>query len=459
MFRRTPHDRQIIGLAIPALGALAAEPLYILADTAVVGHLGTPQLAGLALASQVLLILVSIFIFLAYGTTATVGRLLGAGREREAAHQAVQSLWLALIVGVVLSTATLIAADPLLRLLGGRGEVLDAASTYLRVSAFGLPALLISLAGVGYLRGQQDTLRPLYVSLATAAGNLILELILIYGFDQGIGASALSTVVMQWLGAVAYLLWIGAGVRRYHVGLVPRGAAIGSLAVSGFHLLIRTTSLRASFVVAVAVAARIGDDDLAAHQIAFEIWSLLALSLDAIAIAGQAIVANLLGAGDGDGARAAGRRMIEIGVLTGCAAALLVVVSQPWLPGVFSPDPAVVSLAAFLFWWLAIMQPVNGLVFTLDGLLIGAGDLRYLAVAMAGASAVFVPLALGVAVADLGIGWLWAALVVFMMMRVVPLTHRFRSGRWIVLGAQDAQLVLEADCGDSQPPLELGAPD
>ena len=191
MFRTTRWDREILRLALPALGALIAEPLYILADTAVVGHLGTTQLAGLALASQVLLIIHALFIFLAYGTTAAVSRLVGAGDLREAAKQAVQGIWLAAVIGTILGAVTFVFAEPLLRLLGGEGETLDNAMIYLRVSLFGLPAMLMSLAGVGYLRGLQDTLRPLVVSLLTAAGNLILELALIYGLDFGIGASAL----------------------------------------------------------------------------------------------------------------------------------------------------------------------------------------------------------------------------------------------------------------------------
>lgn len=433
--RRTPDDREIFRLALPALGALVAEPLYILADTAVVGHLGTPQLGGLALASQVLLVVVAVFIFLAYGTTAAVGRLLGAGRHREAARNAVQSLWLAMVMGVVLAAAIVVLSRPALILLGGEGDVLRFGLRYLRISAFGLPAMLLTLAGVGYLRGQQDTVRPLVVAIVTAVGNLVLELVLIYRFDFGVGASALSTVIMQWLGAVAYLVWIARTVRVHQASLRPDAAVIRSLAVAGGDLFVRTSSLRGSVMVAAAVAARIGDDDLAAHQIVFEVWALFALGLDSIAIAGQAIVANRLGAGDTSAARRSADRMIEIGLMFGVATALIVVISRPWVPQIFSDDPAVTSLAAFLFWFLAAHQPVNGLVFTLDGLLIGAGDLRFLAVAMAGAASVFIVLALAVAALGVGIGWLWAALTVFMVVRAVPLYLRYRSGRWEVAGA------------------------
>lgn len=434
-FGRSPDDGEILRLAVPALGALVAEPLYILADTAVVGHLGTPQLGGLALASQVLLLVVAVFIFLAYGTTAAVGRLLGAGRHREAAHNAVQSLWLAVGVGVTLAAAIAVFAEPALRLLGGDGDVLHFGLRYLRISVLGLPAMLITLAGVGYLRGAKDTVRPLVVAVATAVGNLALELVLVYGFGFGVGASALSTVIMQWLGAVAYLVWIGRSVRAEGVSLAPDRRVIGTLAVAGGDLFVRTAALRGSIVVAAAVAARIGDADLAAHQITFEVWALFALGLDSIAIAGQAIVANRLGAGDGDGARRSAERMMEIGVGLGVVTAVAAIAARPWLPEIFTDDPAVISLTAFLLWFLAAQQPLNAVAFTLDGLLIGAGDLRFLAKAMAGAAVVFVAGALAVVATGAGIGWLWAALTVFMVARVIPLWMRFRSGRWAVVGA------------------------
>ena len=433
--KRSPYDREILALAVPALGALVAEPLYILADTAVVGHIGTNELAGLALASQILLISHAIFIFLSYGTTAAVGRLLGAGRVKEAAHQAVQSIWLAFGLGLVLTAVMYAGARPALQLLGGEGATLEAGFIYLRVSTFGIPAMLVTLAGVGYLRGQRDTKRPLLVAIISALINLVLELILIYVFDFGIGASALSTVVAQWLAAGAYLAWITRSVRAEGVSLAIDWQAIGSLAIAGRDLFFRTSALKGSLLAATAAAAHLGTVDLAAHQVTFEIWALLALSLDAIAIAGQAIVANRLGAGDAKGARAAAARMMTLGVLFGFVAAALVVVSRSWLPGLFTDDQAVVSLTAFLFWWMAISQPINGIAFTLDGLLIGAGDLRFLAFSMVGAAAIFIPVVLGLAWNGYGIGWIWAALTLFMALRAIPLWIRYRSGKWATLGA------------------------
>ena len=432
---KSPYDREIARLAVPALGALIAEPLYTLADTAVVGHLGTPHLGGLAVASQVLLGALSLFIFLAYGTTAAVGRLIGAGNHHQAAQQAVQGLWLASAVGTVLAAAAYAFSDPLLRILGADGEVLAQGRIYLRISLFGLPAMLITLAGVGYLRGLQDTLRPLKVAVVTAGLNLAMELVLIYGLGFGIGASALSTVIAQWLAASAYVWWIRQAVAAHGVTLAPDRMIIGRLAVVGLDLFLRTAALRASFTISVAVAARLGDVELAAHEVIYQLMFFLALALDAVAIAGQAMIGRYLGADEPDQARAAGRRMIEWGLASGLVATVVLLAARPWLPLVFSSDEAVLSLAGFLILHLAFLQPVNGVVFALDGVLIGAGDMRFLAVAMTGAAAVFVPLAMWVMAADAGIGWLWGAMWALMAARLVALLWRFAGSRWLVPGA------------------------
>lgn len=429
------RDREIWRLALPALGALIAEPLYLLTDTAVVGHLGTPQLGGLALASQVLFITTALFIFLAYGTTAAVSRLLGAGQIVEAARNAVQSMWLSVIVGVVLGISAWIFAEPLLRLLGGDGAVLDNALIYLRISTFGIPALLLMLSGVGYLRGLQDTKRPLIVAAVTAIANLVIEVVLIYGFGYDIGASALATVIAQWGGAFAYLWWIARAVRSHGVSLAPDGAIIRRLAVAGLDLFLRTASLRGSFTLAVAVAARMGDVELAAHEVTFALWSFCAFGLDAVAIAGQAMVGKLLGADDEAEARAVSHRIVQWGVLLGVVAMLVVLIGRPWIASIFTDDPAVISMVQFLFVFFALSQPINGVVFALDGILIGAGDLRFLAFAMAASAAVFIPMALAVLWTGLGIGWLWAALTVFMFARALTLVLRFRGDRWLVTGA------------------------
>jgi putative MATE family efflux protein len=433
--RTSPYDREILRLAVPAFGALIAEPLYLLADTAVVGHLGTPQLAGLAVASAVLLSGYSIFIFLAYGTTAAVARLIGAGRPGEAAHQAVQSMWLALLIGFVVSGVGLLIAEPLVHLFGGTGEVAANAIVYLRISLAGVPALLLVLAGTGYLRGRQDTKTPLVVAVATAIGNLVLELVLIYGFGFGIGASALSTVCAQWAAAAVFTTGVVRAGRAAGASLAPHPASIGRLAAVGADLLVRTIALRVTISLSTAVAARIGTVDVAAHEVAFAIWSLLAFALDAIAIAGQAMTGHRLGAEQPDDARGAATRMIELGVAFGLLCTVLVAALRPALPHLFTNDPAVIALAGFLLWFVAALQPVNAVVFVLDGVLIGAGDARFLARAMIGATLVFVAGAAAVLGLQLGIGWLWVAISTWMVARLVALSIRFAGDRWIVTGA------------------------
>ena len=434
-FRADRHDREILRLALPALGALIAEPIYILTDTAVVGRIGTDELAGLAVASTILLLGYSIFIFLAYGTTAAVARLLGAGDHAAAAHQAVQSLWLAVLIGVALTALGLAFAAPLISLLGATGAVADNAMVYLRISLLGVPALLLMLAGTGYLRGLQDTRTPLVIAVASGLANLVLEVVLIFGFGFGIGASALSTVVAQYVAAAVYVAWVHRAVRHHEVALAPHWATIGGLGRVGRDLFLRTLALRGSFTVSVAVAARFGPVPLAAYSIAMEIWNLLALALDAIAIAGQSLVGRFLGASDVDEARSAGRRMLEWGVIGGVAMGVVIGALHTVLPRLFTTDPAVLSTTAGFLLAVAVLQPVNAVAFTLDGLLIGAGDVGYLAVAMFVSALVFVPSAIAVWVTGVGIEYLWGALGLFMATRALTLGWRWRGTRWAVVGA------------------------
>src|SRR5687768_16922361 len=312
-----PIDREILRLAVPALGALDAEPLYLLVDTAVVGHLGTPQLGGLAVAGTVLTTAFFLFNFLAYGTTAAVARLIGADDHRTAAHQAVQGVWLALAIGVVLLAAGVTFAPAAVGLFGATDAVRDNAIVYLRIAALGAPAVLLALVGVGYLRGLQDTTRTLAVAVGSNVLNLVLELTLIYGLGMGIAASAAATVVAQYAAAAAYVVVVLRNVQAAGVGLRPDARRLRALVVVGRDLFVRTGSLLAALAVATGVASRLGAVDLGAHQIAFQLWSFLALVLDAIAIAGQAMIGRFLGAGAADDARAAGWRMVQWGIGAG----------------------------------------------------------------------------------------------------------------------------------------------
>ncbi len=432
---RRQYDREIARLAIPALGTLVAEPLYVLADTAIVGRIGTVELAGLALASAVLLTVHALMIFLAYGTTATVARLIGGGRERDAAHQSVQGLWLAALLGLASAVILLVFGERFLMWFGGQGAPMEPALRYLRISLIGLPFLLLNLAGAGAFTGRQNTRTPLLVAVSGAVVNLVIELILVPGLGYGVGASALSTVIAQvgtgLVFAVAVIRWS----RRLGVGLAPDVGALVRVMVAGQPLILRAVALRGSFSLATAVAARIGVAELAAHQVATQIWGTLSLALDAVAIAGQALTGRWLGAGDAERARGAARRMIELDVGVGVVAAVAVFAFRHPLAGLFSTDGVVVSATAFLLIWVAVSQPLNGYVFALDGILIGAGDLAYLGRTMAVTAVAFVAMGLTLIATGAGMGWLWFALTFFMFLRAVALWYRFRSDGWIVLGA------------------------
>ncbi|MFJ4772725.1 MATE family efflux transporter [Streptomyces uncialis] len=432
---RRRHDREIVALAVPAFGALVAEPLFLMTDSAIVGHLGTAQLAGLAIASALLLTAVSVFVFLAYATTAAVARRVGAGDLPGAIRQGIDGIWLAILLGVAVTALTLPAAPALVELFGASDTATPYALTYLRISALGIPAMLIVLAATGVLRGLQNTRTPLYVAIGGFAANAVLNVVLVYGADLGIAGSAWGTVIAQYAMAAVYGFVVVRGARRHGASLRPDIAGIRATAQAGAPLLIRTLSLRAITMIATAVAARLGDADVAAHQIILSLWTLLAFALDAIAIAGQAIIGRYLGANDPEGAKAACRRMVEWGVISGIVLGVLVIATRPLFVPLFSSDPAVQSAALPALIVVAIAQPICGIVFVLDGVLMGAGDGTYLAWAMIVTLAVFTPLALLIPVFDGGLTAVWITMNVMMAVRMVTLWLRSRSGRWIVTGA------------------------
>ncbi|MGW7046681.1 MATE family efflux transporter [Streptomyces avermitilis] len=432
---RRRHDREIVALAVPAFGALVAEPLFVMADSAIVGHLGTAQLAGLGVASALLTTAVSVFVFLAYATTAAVARRVGAGDLRAAIRQGMDGIWLALLLGAVVIAVFLPTAPAVVDLFGASETAAPYAITYLRISALGIPAMLVVLAATGVLRGLQDTKTPLYVAVAGFVANAALNVGLVYGADLGIAGSAWGTVIAQYGMAAAYLYVVVRGARKLGAPLRPDIAGIRACAQAGAPLLVRTLSLRAVLMIATAVAARLGDADIAAHQIILSLWSLLAFALDAIAIAGQAIIGRYLGAGDTEGARAACRRMVEWGIAAGVMLGLLVVVTRPLFLPLFTSDSVVKDAALPALLLVALSQPICGVVFVLDGVLMGAGDGPYLAWAMLLTLAVFTPVALLVPMFGGGLTALWGAMTLMMTVRMVTLWLRSRSGRWIVTGA------------------------
>ncbi len=437
---QTPQDtpsqhREVLRLALPAFLALVAEPLFLLTDSAIVGHLGTPQLAGLGLAGTVLQTGVSLCIFLAYGTTAAVARQLGAGDTKAAIQYGIDGIWLALGVGIALGTAGAVFAEPLVQLFNPSDAVAEQAVIYLRISALGTPAMLAVFAGTGVLRGLQDTKTPLVVAVGSYLANIVLNVALVYGLHWGIAGSAWGTVIAQYAGAIALIAVVVRGAKRYGAHIRPDWLGIRSAAGAGVPLIVRTAALRASILIATIVATSQGDTALAAHQVVFTIWSALALALDAIAIAGQAITGRYLGASDIAGTRAVTRRMVWWGIGCGVTFGLAILAVRPWLPGLFTSDGDVRHLLHASLVLVAVMQPVAGVVFVLDGILIGAGDGSYLAVTTLVATVVFLPAAIVLYRADAGLVGLWAAIGLWMLTRMLTLGLRARGDRWMVTGA------------------------
>ncbi|QHC26535.1 MATE family efflux transporter [Streptomyces sp. GS7] len=429
------HDREILALALPAFGSLVAEPLFVMVDSAVVGHLGTRQLAGLGIAAALLTTAVSAFVFLAYATTAAVARRVGAGDLPAAIRQGMDGIWLALLLGAAVIAAVLPTAPWLVEAFGASPTAAPYAATYLRISALGIPAMLVVLAATGVLRGLQDTRTPLYVAIGGFSANAALNAALVYGAGLGIAGSAWGTVIAQCGMAFLYLTVVIRGARRHGASLRPDPAGIRASAQAGAPLLVRTLSLRAVLMIATAVAARLGDAEVAAHQIVLTLWSLLAFALDAIAIAGQAIIGRYLGADDRAGARDACRRMVQWGIASGVVLGALVVLARPLFIPLFTADPAVQGPLHTTLLVVAVTQPVAGVVFILDGVLMGAGDGPYLAGAMVVVLAVFAPAALAVPALGGGLVALWWAMALMMTARMLTLWLRARSGRWIVTGA------------------------
>ncbi|GAA3682111.1 MATE family efflux transporter [Nocardioides ginsengisoli] len=439
-------DREIARLAIPAFLALVAEPLFLLADSAVVGHLGTPELAGLGIAGTVITTAVGLCIFLAYGTTAGVARQLGAGHRTAALAQGLDGLWLAGAIGLPVTLATALLAGPLVGLFGATPDVVDPATTYLRIAALGVVPLLLILAGTGVLRGLQDTRTPLAVAVLGNLANIALNVSLVYGVGPlprlGIAGSALGSVLAQTGMALALVLVVVRAARREGATLRPHLPGVRAAARAGVPLIIRTLTLRASLlvttyaVVLTATDTRSSAVPIATHQLAMTLWGFLAYVLDAIAIAAQAITGRHLGAGDAAAARAVTRRMVRWGVVSGVATGVLLAASSPVLGALFTGDDGVRDALVPVLLLAAVAQPVAGVVFVLDGVLIGAGDGRYLALAGVVVLGGYAPVVLLTSALGAGLPWLWVVFcVLFMGGRMLTLLRRAAGDSWLVTGA------------------------
>jgi putative MATE family efflux protein len=430
-WRWTTDDTEIFRLAIPALGSLAAGPLYVLVDTAIVGHLGQAPLAGLSLAAVVLDGVLALTNFLAYATTAQVGRAHAAGLAESTRGLARQALWLAMSLGAAFVLLAWAAGRPLLDALGGGGVVPALGDSYLRIAAFGLPFALVANAGQGYLRGVRDMRAPLLFIAGGNALNVVLELLFVYGFGWGLEGSAAATVLAQ-----------GAMGTGFIYKLVQAAGSAGAPELAGMRPLLRmsgeifgrTGALYSSFIVMSAALAHMGAASLAAHQVLFQLWLFIALALDAIAIAGQVLVSRALGAGLIQHAVAGARRMIAWSALAGLGFAVLLLALSEALPRIFTADAPVLERVGAAWLLFALMQPLNGAVFALDGILIGAGDTRYLMWSMLGSTAACIPVTYLAYVQSWGIAGVWLALTVLIAVRLATTGGRFATGRWTAAG-------------------------
>ncbi|HEX7827276.1 MAG TPA: MATE family efflux transporter [Mycobacterium sp.] len=427
--------RRIAGLAFPALGVLAAEPLYLLFDLAVVGRLGALSLAGLAIGGLVLSLVSSQLTFLSYGTTSRAARLFGAGDRGSAVGEGVQATWLAVGIGVLVVAVVEAAAVPLLRLIADGGEIADMALPWLRIAMLGAPAILISLAGNGWMRGVQDTARPLRYVIAGFAVSAVLCPTLVYGWfgmpRMELAGSAGANMVGQWLAALLFCRALLAERVPLRVDFTVLRAQV----VLGRDLLVRTLAFQACFVSAAAVAARFGAASVAAHQVVLQLWGFLALVLDSLAIAAQSLVGAALGAGQLAHAKSVAWRVTIFSALAAAVLAAAIALGASVVPALFTDDRSVLDAIGVPWWFLVAQLPIAGIVFALDGVLLGAGDAKFMRNAtLASALIGFLPpiwlsLAFG-----WGLAGIWSGLTTFMVLRLIFVGWRAFSGRWLVAG-------------------------
>ncbi|MBA0045009.1 MATE family efflux transporter [Mycobacteroides sp. LB1] len=427
--------RRIVALALPALGVLAAEPLYLLFDIAMVGRLGAVPLAGLVVGGLVLSLVGTQLTFLSYGTTARAARLFGSGDRAGAVHEGVQATWLALLIGAALTLIVNAVAAPVVRAIAAAPDVAAQGLTWLRIAIFAAPAILVSLAGNGWMRGVQNTVRPLRYVIVGFAVSAMLCPVLVYGLlgmpRMELAGSAVANLVGQWLAAILFLRALYS--ERVRLRMDP--PVLRAQLVLARDLLVRSLAFQACFISAAAVAARFGAAALAAHQVVLQVWSLLALVLDSLAIAAQTLVGSALGAGRVAEAKSVAWRVTAFSLGFAVVLAALFAVGAPVLPGLFTSDAAVLHEMYVPWWFLVCQLPISGLVFALDGVLLGAADARFMRNAtMVSALCGFLPLVWLSLVFGWGLTGIWSGLTLFLILRLVLVGWRALSGRWAVLG-------------------------
>jgi len=425
---RHPYDREILGLAVPALAALATDPLVSMVDTMFVGRVGVTELAALGVNTSVFSLAFVVFNFLAYGTTPLVARAVGRGDVERAGRLAVEALTLAALVGLVALAVLQLLAVPITGLMGARGELVGPTLEYMRIRACAGPAVLLITAAHGIFRGWHDVRTPLHVTLVLNLVNLVLDPLLIFGLGWGLRGAAVATLVAQWTGALAFL-WLILVRRREALGVrlvLPRLRDLLPFLGVGSALAARTLSLIGTMTLATAVATRVGTVAVAAHQVAMQIWMLLALVIDGLAIAAQAMIARYRGQERHDRARAAADRLLVWALALGSALALLFLAAAPWLPRLFTNDPAALAAVAGVLPFVIAMQPVNALVFVWDGVYMGAEAFRYLAFQMIVSALAAASVLLLVVPMGWGLAGVWWGIVTLMVFRATTLALRYR---------------------------------
>lgn len=428
---RSSVTRRVTRLALPALVVLAAEPLYLLVDTAVVGHLGPVPLAGLAAGGVLMASSAWLGNVLAYGTTGRAARRFGAGQRAEAVGEGVQASWLALGAGLLMLVLAQALARPLMGvLIGGpdAAEVRAAGELWFRIASIGIPGILLALAGNGWMRGVQDTRRPVRYVLGGNVLSMVLCPVLVYPVGLGLAGSALANVAAQLVSAVFFVR----ALLAEGVPLHPRPHLIRAQLAVGRDLTVRTAAIQASFLSAAAVASRLGAVPLAAHQIALQLFFFLALVLDSVAIAAQSLVGEALGAGQRDDARAVAWRVAGYGGVAGTVFAAALLVGRDALPRLFTSEAEVLALTRTIWPWLAATQVAAGVVFALDGVLVGAGDVGFLRdITLASTLAGFLPLVWVAHLAGWGLPGVWAGLLAFVVIRLAGMVLRVAGRRWM----------------------------
>ncbi|HET9076397.1 MAG TPA: MATE family efflux transporter [Acidimicrobiales bacterium] len=426
---------QLFRLAGAAFVVLAAEPLFVLVDTAVVGHLGPVPLAGLGIGGTLLSLVAMVGAFLDYGTTGRSARYFGAGNRSGAIDEGITATILAGVLGLVAAAAGEIFAGPLIHLLaGGNRATAHAALTWFRLAVLGLPGVLVVLAGNGWMRGVQDTRRPVRIVVGANVASAVASPLLVYPAGLGLSGSALANLVAQTVGGALFVRAIHTEGRPWR----PTWNRVRGQLVVGRDLLLREAGFQAAFLTAAGVAARMGTPQVAAHQVGYQLWILIALVLDSFAIAAQSLVGAALGGGDAAGARRTAWRVGRYGLLAGCGAAAVLGAGWELIPRAFTSSAAVVHQTHLLWPFLVGMQPAAGILFALDGVLIGAGDVAFMRnVTLAGALGVFVPLTLTSYFLHWGIAGVWAGLTGFIVARLVGMVGRALGTRWAVVGEVD----------------------